>query len=106
MLFDVDWRSDVHQLTDGRYLLRIGDKNMPFPAQDIAALKEGKRRRVTEARFVAEASLADLEPELVAALADRVLIAYGAPGGQIAALAARMNAWRVPGMMLDNPTVP
>jgi len=72
MLFDVDWSSDVHQLTDGRYLLRIGDKNMPFPAQDIAALKEGKRRRVTEARFVAEASLADLEPELVAALAERV----------------------------------
>ena len=44
--------------------------------------------------------------ELVAAWADRVLIAHGAPGGQIAALAARMNAWRVPGMMLDNPTVP
>ena len=43
---------------------------------------------------------------LVAALADRVLIVHGAPGGQIAALAARMNAWRVPGMMLDNPTVP
>lgn len=33
---------------------------------------------------------------LVAALADRVLIIHGAPGGQIAALAARMNAWRVP----------
>lgn len=33
---------------------------------------------------------------LVAALADRVLIVHGAPGGQIAALAARMNTWRVP----------
>ncbi len=39
--------------------------------------------------------------DLVAALADRVFIAYGAPGGQIAALAARMNAWRIP--PIQNP---
>ena len=34
--------------------------------------------------------------ELVAALADQVFIAYCTSGGQIATLAARMNAWRVP----------
>lgn len=33
---------------------------------------------------------------LVAALADRVLIVHGAPGGQIAALATCMNGWRIP----------
>lgn len=38
---------------------------------------------------------------LVAALADQVFIAHGVPGGQIAALAARMNAWRVP--LIQNP---
>ncbi len=44
--------------------------------------------------------------ELVAALADQVFIAHCTPGGQIAALAARMNAWRIPCMMQDNPTTP
>ncbi len=72
MLFDVDWSAEIHQLTDGRYLFRIGDQNMPFPAQDIEALKEGKRRRVTETQFVAEASLADLDLDLVAALTESV----------------------------------
>ncbi|RMF37507.1 MAG: ATP-binding protein, partial [Chloroflexi bacterium] len=32
LIFETDWSSEVHQLTDGRYLLRIGDSNMPFPA--------------------------------------------------------------------------
>ncbi|KAB2933440.1 MAG: DNA-binding protein [Candidatus Contendobacter sp.] len=43
---------------------------------------------------------------LVAALADRVFIAHAAHGGQIAALATRMNDWCIPGMMQDNPTAP
>jgi len=64
LVFEVDWSPDVHQLSDGRYLLRIGDKNIPFPASDIAAIKEGKQRRVTECRFVPEASLSDLDPTL------------------------------------------
>jgi len=64
LVFEVDWSPEVHQLSDGRYLLRIGDKNIPFPASDIAAMKEGKRRRATESRFIPEASLSDLDPAL------------------------------------------
>ncbi len=71
VLFETDWSPEVHQLTDGRYLLRIGDSNMPFPADQIEAVKAGKRRRVTEARFVPEASLADLDESLLAELGDR-----------------------------------
>lgn len=71
LVYEVDWSADVHQLTDGRYLLRVGDQNMPFPAADIEAMKEGKRRRVTEARFVTEASLADIDQALVQELAAR-----------------------------------
>jgi ATP-dependent DNA helicase RecG len=71
LLFEVDWSMEVHQLTDGRYLLRVDDKNVPFPARDIEAMKEGKRRRVTEKRFVGEASLAALDLDLVSKLGER-----------------------------------
>ncbi len=64
LLFEVDWSPEVHQLSDGRYLLRVGAKNLPFPASDIAGMKEGKRRRVTESRLITEASLQDLDPAL------------------------------------------
>jgi len=71
LLFEVDWSMEAHQLADGRYLLRIDDKNVPFPAGDIEAMKEGKRRRVTETRFVAEATLADLDLVLIDRLGER-----------------------------------
>ena len=71
LLFEVDWSMEAHQLTDGRYLLRIDDKNVPFPATDIEAMKEGKRRRVTETRFVSEATLADLDLALIDRLGER-----------------------------------
>ncbi len=64
LVFEVDWSPEVHQLSDGRYVLRVGDKNLPFPASDIVAMKEGKRRRATESRFIPEASLGDLDPAL------------------------------------------
>ena len=38
-IFTVNWMPDVYQLTDGRYLLRIGDSNVPFPANQIELLK-------------------------------------------------------------------
>jgi ATP-dependent DNA helicase RecG len=72
LLFDVDWSAEVHQLTDGRYLLRIGDQNIPFPAQDIETLKEGKRRRITEIQFLSEATLADIDLDLVNAFAENI----------------------------------
>jgi len=71
LLFETDWSPEVHQLTDGRYLLRIGDSNMPFPADQIEAIKAGKRRRMAEARFVLEASVADLDTSLLAELRER-----------------------------------
>ena len=70
MLFETDWSAEAHQLSDGRYLLRVGDQNMPFLARDIEAMKEGKRRRATEAQFISEASLADLELSLVVELGE------------------------------------
>jgi ATP-dependent DNA helicase RecG len=78
VLFETDWSTEVHQLTDGRYLLRIGDSNMPFPADQIEAIKAGKRRRVAEARFVPEASLADLDESLLAELRERTGLALPA----------------------------
>jgi len=71
LLFEVDWSTEAHQLTDGRYLLRIDDRNVPFPAADIEAMKEGKRRRVTETRFVSEATLADLDLALIGGFGER-----------------------------------
>ncbi|MBW6487024.1 MAG: ATP-binding protein [Syntrophobacterales bacterium] len=41
LLFEVGWSMEAHQLTDCRYLLRIDDKNIPSPAADIEAMKEG-----------------------------------------------------------------
>ena len=71
VLFEVDWSMQVHQLSDGRYLYRFNDQNQPFPASDIEAMKQGRRRRLVEAQFVTEATLADLDLSLVAALAER-----------------------------------
>ncbi len=72
IVFETDWSMEAHQLTDGRYLLRVDDENVPFPARDIEAMKEGKRRRVTETRFITEATLADIDLPLVARLAERL----------------------------------
>lgn len=71
IVFETDWSMEAHQLTDGRYLLRVDDENLPFPARDIEAMKEGKRRRVTETQFVTEASLGDIDISLVERLAER-----------------------------------
>jgi ATP-dependent DNA helicase RecG len=72
LLFETDWSMNVHRLSDGRYLLRVDDKNLPFDSRDIEAMKEGKRRRVTETRFVPEATLADLDLALVGRLSERL----------------------------------
>ncbi len=75
LVFDVDWSQEVHQLTDGCYLLRVGDQNLPFPASDIAAMKEGKRRRATEAQFIGEASLNELDKDLFDQLREKTGLA-------------------------------
>lgn len=71
LVFETDWSPEVHQLHDGRYLLRIGASNMPFPAEQIDSLKAGKRRRVAESRYVPEATLSDLDLSLLEELRAR-----------------------------------
>lgn len=43
-VFETDWSPEVHQLSDGRYLLRVGAENLPFPAKDIEAMKASRRQ--------------------------------------------------------------
>jgi len=70
-VFETDWSPDVHQLTDGRYLLRVGDQNLPFPAEDIKAIKASRRQRATEMQFFPDAILDDVDLTLVEELAKR-----------------------------------
>ncbi|MBW2342103.1 MAG: putative DNA binding domain-containing protein [Deltaproteobacteria bacterium] len=65
LIFTVKWLPEVYQLTDGRYLLRIGDANMPFPAEQIEMLKKGKRKALFESHFEPTASLNDIDTELI-----------------------------------------
>jgi ATP-dependent DNA helicase RecG len=63
--FDVDWSPDVHQLADSRYLLRVDDRNSPFPANQIAALKSAKTQGLWERSFPPGARMEDLDLGLV-----------------------------------------
>ncbi len=70
-VFESDWSAEVHQLTDGRYLLRVGSQSLPFPAGDIEAMKRSRLQRATEMQFLPDATFADLDPALVEELARR-----------------------------------
>ena len=63
--FDVSWSPDVHQLADGRYLLRVRDRNEPFDANRIRALKDAKSQGLFERSFPPGATLADINLDLV-----------------------------------------
>lgn len=63
--FLVDWSPEVHQLADGRYLLRVGDANIPFAAERITALKATKGQGLIERSFPAGATLDDLDLDLI-----------------------------------------
>ena len=63
--FRADWSPEVHRLADGRYLLRVNDANMPFPAEQIAALKSTKGQGLLERSFPPGATLDDLDLKLV-----------------------------------------
>jgi ATP-dependent DNA helicase RecG len=70
-VFETDWSAEVHQLTDGRYLLRVGSQSLPFPAGDIEAMKRSRLQRATEMQFLPDATLADLDLALVEELAHK-----------------------------------
>jgi ATP-dependent DNA helicase RecG len=69
--YSVEWSPDVHRLADGRYVRRVNDANMPFPAEQIAALKATKAQGLYERSFPAGATLDDLDLDLVASLMGR-----------------------------------
>jgi len=70
-VFETDWSAEVHQLTDGRYLLRVGSQNLPFPAGDIETMKRSRLQRSTEMQFLPDVTLADLDTDLVQELAHK-----------------------------------
>ena len=71
-VFQQDWVPTVHQLSDGRYLYRIGDTNVPFPADQIEAIKLAKRQAAFEMRIVPTATMSDLDGELIQKTAERL----------------------------------
>jgi ATP-dependent DNA helicase RecG len=71
-IFQQDWIPAVHQLTDGRYLYRIGDSNVPFPADQIEAIKTAKRQAAYEMRILPTATLGDLDETLIRITAERI----------------------------------
>ncbi len=71
-VFQQDWVPTVHQLSDGRYLYRIGDTNVPFPADQIEAIKLAKRQAAFEMRIVPTATMNDLDEELIQKTAKRL----------------------------------
>jgi len=70
--FEVGPSPVPHQLSDGRYLLRVQDQNLPFPADQIAALKRAKANGQYERQFVHEARFEDLDRELLSRFAERL----------------------------------
>ncbi|MBM4466529.1 MAG: hypothetical protein FJ014_13405 [Chloroflexi bacterium] len=72
MIFEVYPSPVPHQLSDGRYLLRVRDQNLPFPADQIATLKRAKASSQYEQQFVHEARFEDLDPDLLARFAQRL----------------------------------
>jgi len=71
LAFEIGYSLDTHQLTDGRYLLRVGDRNLPFPAEKIRALKQAKTGTLYERLFIPHASLDDLNWQLLEELKER-----------------------------------
>jgi ATP-dependent DNA helicase RecG len=72
LAFEVDSSLVPHQLADGRYLLRVRDQNLPFPADQIAILKRARAGGQYERQFVHEARFEDLDPHLLARFAQRL----------------------------------
>ena len=66
--FSVDWSPDVHRLSDGRYLLRVGHENSPFPAEQIFALKKVKSEGLFERSFPPSATIDSLDSALISKL--------------------------------------
>lgn len=72
LAFEVGPSIVPHQLTDGRYLLRVQDQNLPFPADQIAALKTARASGRYERQFVHQAHFEDLDSDLLTQFSRRL----------------------------------
>lgn len=71
-VYAIPWVPTAHQLHDGRYVLRIGAASVPFPADQIEALKAAKRRALAEAEIRRDATLEDLDQGLIRETGGRI----------------------------------
>lgn len=72
MRFEVAPSPQVHRLTDGRYLLRVRDSNVPFAADQIAALKTSKTQGLWERGYPVGADLDALDASLMSGMVERL----------------------------------
>jgi ATP-dependent DNA helicase RecG len=70
--FSVTASPQVHRLTDGRYLLRHKDQNLPFGADEIQALKQTKSQGLIELSYPPGASLEAIDLALIESLRPRL----------------------------------
>jgi ATP-dependent DNA helicase RecG len=66
--FSVTASPQVHRLTDGRYLLRHKDQNLPFGADEIQALKQTKSQGLIELSYPPGSSLDAIDLDLIESL--------------------------------------
>jgi len=97
--FEISPSPATHQLTDGRYLLRVRDSNQPFPADQIAALKASKTQGLWERGYAPGASVDDLDLDLIAEICERTELGVdGSPSDVLLSyrLADQRNGHLVP----------
>lgn len=70
--FSVTASPQVHQLADGRYLLRHKDQNLPFGADEIQALKQTKSQGLVELSYPPGATLGAIDVGLIESLQSRL----------------------------------
>lgn len=70
--FAVTASPQVHRLTDGRYLLRHKDQNLPFGADEIQALKQTKSQGLIELSYPPGATLGAIDLQLIESLRPRL----------------------------------
>ena len=71
LLFETGPSLVTHRTTNGKYLYRDHDKNLPMDADRIAHAKALKKQSLTEHAFIPGAGMADLREDLVQRVAEK-----------------------------------
>lgn len=71
LLFETGPSLVTHRTTNGKYLYRDHDRNLPMDADRIAHAKALKKQSLTEHAFVPGAGMADLREDLVRSVAEK-----------------------------------